>query len=191
MDIDIERARRSASWRDMGTGDHACQIYRDEGELLDTLAAYIGGGLWAGEGALIIATDARISQVEDRLRQTGLDLGHFRAHDRYLALSTALTMAKFVDRGWPDEDRFLEVVTPLVARARGEGRVVRAFGEMVSLLWSRGDYAGAVRLEQLWNRFLEKEDVRVLCAYPRAHFAKGSLESRRAVQNAHSRFIQG
>jgi hypothetical protein len=165
MDTNIERASRPAFWRDMGTGDHACQIYGNEGELLETLTGFIGGGLWTGESAIVIATDAHLAQLEAQLRQTGLDLAHFRGDDRYLALSAELTMAKFCDGGWPDEERFFQVMTPVVERARGPGRSVRAFGEMVALLWSSGQYAGAVRLEHLWNKLLEKERMRLVCAY--------------------------
>jgi hypothetical protein len=188
METNIERARRPAFWRDM-TGDHACQVYGDEGELLDTLSGFIGGGLWAGESAIVIATDARLAQVEAMLRQTGLDIAHFRGDDRYIALSVELTLAKFCEGGWPDEERFFHVLTPIVERARGAGRTVRTFGEMVSLLWSSGQYAGAVRLEHLWNKLLGREKMRLVCAYSRAHFAKGSLQSRRSVQNAHSSLI--
>lgn len=190
MDTRMERERRPAFWRGMGTGDHACQVYGDEGELLETLAGFIGGGLWIGESAIVIATDAHLAQLEALLRQTGLDIAHFRGDDRYIALSAGATLAKFCHGGWPDEERFMQVVTPLVARARGEGRAVRAFGEMVALLWSSGQYAGAVRLEHLWNKLLGKEKMRLVCAYSRAHFAKGSLASRRAVQNAHSSLVQ-
>lgn len=186
MDTNIERTRRPAFWRDMRTGDHACQIYGNEGELLDTLTGFIGGGLWTGESAIVFATDTHLAQLETQLRQTGLDIAHFRGGDRYVALSAELTMATFCDGGWPDEERFFQVMTPLVERARGPGRAVRAFGEMVALLWSSGQYAGAVRLEHLWNKLLEKERMRLVCAYSRTHFAKGSLASRRAVQNAHS-----
>lgn len=189
METNIESSRRPAFWRDMGTGDHACQVYGDEAELLETLSGFIGGGLWMGESVIVIATDARLAQLETLLRQTGLDIAHFRGDDRYIALPAELTMAKFCDGGWPDEERFFEVLTPLVERARGAGRTVRAFGEMVALLWSSGQYAGAVRLEHLWNKLLGKERMRLVCAYSRARFSKGSLESRRAVQNAHSRLI--
>lgn len=189
MDTRLEPARRASFWRDMGAGDHACQVYGDEGELAETLCGFIGGGLWIGESAIVIATDARLAQLEALLRQTGLDVGHFRGDDRYIALSAESTMARFCESGWPDEERFMQVMTPLVARARGEGRAIRAFGEMVAILWSSGQYAGAVRLEHLWNKLLGKEKMRLVCAYSRAHFAKGSLASRRSVQNAHSSLI--
>lgn len=189
MDTRIEGARLPAFWRDMGAAEHACQVYGDEGELLDTLSGFVGGGLWLGESVIVIATEAHLAQLEAMLRQTGLDLGHFRGDGRYAALGAEATMAKFCDGGWPDEERFMQVMAPHVERARGEGRAIRAFGEMVSILWSRGQYAGAVRLEHLWNKLIEKERLRLVCAYSRVHFARGSLQSRRAVQNAHSRLV--
>jgi hypothetical protein len=41
---------------------------------------------------------------------------------------------------------------------------VRAFGEMVSLLW-RVDTAAAVRLEELWNNVIEEHELALLCTY--------------------------
>jgi anti-sigma regulatory factor (Ser/Thr protein kinase) len=42
---------------------------------------------------------------------------------------------------------------------------VRAFGEMVALLWAAGDVAGAIELEALWNDLAEVREFSLLCAY--------------------------
>jgi hypothetical protein len=41
-------------------------------------------------------------------------------------------------------------------------RRVRAFGELVALLWARGDVAATVRLEFLWRQIWQKQTFSVL-----------------------------
>lgn len=54
---------------------------------------------------------------------------------------------------------------------------MRAFGEMVALLWERGDQAATVRLEHLWNDFCRMQTLLLLCAYPRRGFTRHASES--------------
>lgn len=173
-------------WRDMKPGDHACHVYRDENALLDTLCGFVGGGLWSGESAIVIATDAHLMQMEEMLRETGLDLGHFRATDAYIPLSAELSLAKFMDGGWPDGGRFEAFFNSTILRAQRGGRSVRAFGEMVALLWARGQYAATVRLEHLWNKSLEREKIRLVCGYPKDGFSRGHAESIRRIDSSHT-----
>ena len=70
--------------------------------------------------------------------------------------------------GWPDDARFNQVATGLIQRARGPGRRVRAFGEMVALLWHQGHNRATVRLEYLWNKFREEQEFCLFCAYSRS-----------------------
>src|SRR5262249_31356990 len=45
------------------------------------------------------------------------------------------------------------------------------FGEMVALLWSEGNMAAALRLEQLWNELARDHAFALRCAYPIADSA--------------------
>ena len=55
--------------------------------------------------------------------------------------------------GMPDAERFQDAVVPLIEQAcRGRKCVVRAYGEMVDVLWKAGETVAAVRLETLWNQ---------------------------------------
>ena len=76
----------------------------------------------------------------------------------------------------PNEDRFREVIGGLIAEMTRDGRRLRAFGEMVALLWARGDKIAAIRLEDFWNALAKKYDFALFCAYPIGGFA-GSAES--------------
>jgi hypothetical protein len=171
----------------MQDGDHGCQVYDDEGAFLDSLTGFVGHGLWNGEAAVVIATASHLEGLEARLRDTGLDLAHLRADDRFITLSPEMTLAQFMVDGWPQPDRFDATLSQVLARARGKGRPVRGFGEMVALLWQREQYAATVRLEGLWQELVARERVQVLCSYPRRSFARGSASARAQVAAHHTR----
>ena len=93
-------------------------------------------------------------------------------------------------RGWPDEELFQEVITGVLQRAQGSGRRrVRAFGEMVALLWSRGEVAATVQLEHLWNRLCQQEGFSLFCAYPTVGFTQEMSKSVGEICAAHSQIM--
>jgi hypothetical protein len=156
---------------------------------LDALEGFVSSGLRASDGMVVIATPAHRRALEQRLRKRGFDVDLAQAEDRYIALDAAETLAKFMVNGWPDDERFNQVVTDLITRARGNGRRVRAFGEMVALLWDQGNSGATVRLEVLWNKFCEAETFCLFCAYPETGFTKETPVSINEICGHHSRLI--
>jgi hypothetical protein len=91
--------------------------------------------------------------------------------------------------GWPDDARFKAVIGEILDRARQGGREVRAFGEMVALLWAEGYCAATVRLEHLWQRICEDESFSLFCAYPKTGFTEDPIDSITRVCAAHSKVL--
>jgi hypothetical protein len=176
-------------WGEIAPCDHLVQIYEDNGVFLDTLEGFIGGGLRAGDSAVVIATAAHQKALEERLQATGLDLDTARSQDQYIALDVEETLAKFMVKGWPDDDLFIGAITEILARAKARGRRVRAFGEMVAVLWARGDQAATVRLEHLWHGLCEAEQFSLFCAYPKVGFTGDVTESINEICAVHSKVI--
>jgi len=94
-------------------------------------------------------------------------------------------------RGWPDDVLFEQVVTDLLQRAGKDGRRVRAFGEMVALLWKDGHTGATVRLEHLWHRMCHERGFSLFCAYPRIGFTQDADLSIKEICAAHSKVVQG
>jgi hypothetical protein len=166
------------------------QIYEDDG-VLDALEWFIVGGLWAGDCILIIATAAHLRALEARLTAQGFDLDAVRRRDQYIPLDAEETLAQFLVNGWPDADLFEQLITGLLARARRDGRRVRAFGEMVAVLWAQGHNGATVRLEHLWHMICQKEGLPLFCAYPRIGFTQDADASIRDICALHSQMIPG
>ena len=124
-----------------------------------TVVPYLAAGLVHGAPVLVIATAEHRQAFEAALPDDPAGLLAMRDADELLdAIS---------DRGRVDAAAFEQHVGGLVDElgARHPGSTIRAFGEMVDLLWQRGDREGALALEELWNGLQRTRSVALLCAY--------------------------
>ena len=158
--------------------------------LLNTLADYASNGFHAGDAVVIIATGKHITALNTRLKVRGLDLNPLIAADQYLALDADETLDKFMVNGMPDAAKFVEAMTAVMKRARKNGHEVRAFGEMVALLWERGNAKATMDLEDLWNKFCATQRFSLFCAYPKNGFGHNAGNSVMHICSAHSKVIQ-
>ncbi len=167
--------------------EHRVQFYEKDAFLLDELIGFIDAGLEAGQAGVVIATQPHLDDLERRLRERSHPSG------RYIVMDAAETLSKFMVDGWPDERLFAEVVGEVVQRAARDGdhnvRRVRAFGEMVSLLWAQGAREAAIRLEELWDGLAATLPVSVLCAYPMREFHDEGAR-RRLLSNLQRAFAR-
>ena len=178
-------------WGEIAPCEHLVQLYEDGNVFLDTLEGFVGGGLLAGDGIVVIATEAHLQALQMRLLANGFDVDSAVRTNQYVAVEAAEALAKFMTNGWPDERKFEGVVHNLLTRARGNGRKVRAFGEMVALLWAGGHRNAVVRLEQLWHGLCTKEAFALLCAYPKSGFVKPASISANDICQLHSKVLPG
>lgn len=176
-------------WGEVTPCEHLVQIYEDDDVFLDTLAGFAGGGIRSGDGVIIIATATHLEALGSRLTESGLDLAAAEAEDRYIPVDAEELLSRLVFRGWPDDYLFRQGVTELLARAGGGGRRVRAFGEMVAILWARGQNAATVRLEHLWQGICQNEGLSLFCAYPKSGFTQDANVSIQELCALHSRIV--
>ena len=90
----------------------------------------------------------------------------------------------------PDSTKFGETVGAAVSDVAKAWPKVRAFGEMVALLWANGNRDGACKLEALWNDLAKRLSFSLFCAYPIKGFREtDSGASLSDVCGCHSRII--
>ena len=183
--------RSGAFWGQLSETEHAVQIYRDDTTFLDSLEGFAGSGLRSGESVIVVATATHLHEMEKRLRGGWHDLDRARWEDRYIPVLSQETLTKFMINGMPDWDLFDDAIRPLVKRARGAGRKIRAFGEMVGLLWASGNKDGALRLEHFWDRIQAEEKFPLLCAYARTQIRDDLESDLRTICAAHTRVVPG
>ncbi len=179
-------------WSEIAPREHSVQIYGEDNAFIDALEGYVSSGLRRSDGVIVIATAPHLHELEKRLRANWLDVDRARWEERYIALLAQETLSLFMVDGKPDEHLFTEAMERVIVRARGRsGRTVRAFGEMVALLWTQGHPRAAMELEALWNRLQEAHEFALFCGYPRSAFGSDVHTSLRGVCAVHTRIIPG
>ena len=146
---------------------HIVHFYENDAELTETVADFLAEGLVSSQPLIVIATAARRQSLLARLRSKGFDLEYLRRAGRFVLLDARETLTQILDGGSPDPRKFNSHVGAVVERTRRDSghATVRAFGEMVDLLWQEGNTAGAIRLEELWNELGARCALSLLCAY--------------------------
>jgi hypothetical protein len=176
-------------WGEIAPCEHVVQIYENDESFLDLLTGFVGDGINGSECAVVIATAAHLTALEQRLAALGHSVPSLISQVQYIPLDAEETLSKFMVNDWPDENLFNKVITEVIVKARGNNRKVRAFGEMVAILWAKGQVGATVRLEHLWNKFCENEAFSLFCAYPESGFTQDAAESVMHICSAHTKMI--
>lgn len=113
------------------------------------------------------------------------------ANDLYIPLEANEILSKFMVNGWPDENLFNDCISGILSLARKNDRNVRAFGEMVAILWEQGNNGATVRLENLWHNLHSMDKFSIYCAYPKSGFTRNYSDSISEICKAHSKIIDG
>ena len=148
---------------------HSVQFYgADESRLAATVGAYIAEGLKKGESVLVIASPEHTAEFLRRLEYSGGDPGRSVRERRVLFLDAGTMLAGFMVNGEPDQHLFREAIQSALneLHACDAATDSRAYGEMVGVLWERGEYSAAIRLEELWNDLLASAKIQLFCGYP-------------------------
>jgi anti-sigma regulatory factor (Ser/Thr protein kinase) len=161
-------------------------FYDVASEMAIAVADYVDGGLSVGQPAIVLATAPHLADIDAALSNKGVDVSLARARGSYLALDAAETLDAFMVHGSPNADRFVRVVGGMLDAVRVDGVPVRAFGEMVALLWHQGNVAGAMALESSWNDLAEHQRFSLLCAYPTTALGTAELTDVNQVCHLHS-----
>lgn len=146
---------------------HLLQLYQDDAFLAETVCRFVAAAMGESAGAVVIATPLHWALVRARLEERGFDVASVLDRGQLVALDTSDTLEQILVHGTPDRAAFDRVVPRVIAGARRASRFprVHVFGEMVNVLWERGDWAASEQLEMLWNEYARREEFRLLCAY--------------------------
>lgn len=154
----------SVSWPELvrhpGQHDHLVQVYTDAGFLVEAVAEYLATGLRRGEGAIVIARPEHRRRFLAALEARGVDPG-----PALRLLDAQQTLDLLMADGMPQWTAFHAACGGAIAELRLQYPTVRTYGEMVDLLWQRGERSAALRLEDFWNELAKLQTFSLLCGY--------------------------
>lgn len=177
-------------WKEIGPSDHVVQIYNEDYTFLNVLQGFVTSGFAANDCVVVMATDEHLHALEERLRFKGYNVFELKLQDQYIPLNARETLGEFMINNWPDEVLFRHTMSRFLVRAKTRNRKVRAFAEMIALLWTQGNIAATVQLENLWNKMCHNEEFSLYSAFPRGSLNQRALESILYLCGSHSKIIK-
>jgi hypothetical protein len=166
---DFLSARSSHHWALTGPG-HGVQFYRDDAERIRVLRDFVTDGLKAGQPVVAIVASPRLVQLRQVLTDRGFTVRDLEDDGQLILLEARLTLTALMKGHGVDPSRVRGIIGAVLERAGGRRRVVRAYGEMVDLLWKDGQAPAALHLEQLWNALARSYHFALLCGYSADNF---------------------
>lgn len=148
--------------------DHIVQLYQDQDFLGRAVCRFGGAALAKGEGFLIAATLTHWNAWRARLEAQGVDVEAAQERGQMTVLDAEELLSRFMRDGMPDPPTFLGLAADIVGQARAGGRYprVRWWGEMVNVLWERGNVTASMKLEDLFDQYVAKKDgVAIACGF--------------------------
>ena len=169
---------------------HAVQFYGNETSLFTTVGGFLSEGLIAGQPALVIATGPHRVGILEQLTERLIDVQQAMRVGDLIVLDAGEALDRFMVGDNPDAGAFeREMGTQIERLLRGRKRVmVRAYGEMVDVLWKDGRSQAAVAVEMLWNKLSATYGFALLCGYAMGNFYK-QIEQFQAVCRQHTQIV--
>lgn len=148
-------------------GVHGVRVYQADDDLAAAVSAYFEAGFRAGSPAVAVVTADRRRSLTHTLQLGGWSVDDLERERLLVWADADDVLHRILDGPRPSAERFRDIAGGLLdeAAAGFAGRTVRAFGEMVDLLWQSGDRAAAIELEELWNELGKTRNFSLLCAY--------------------------
>ena len=147
--------------------DHIVQLYQDEDFLNRAVCRFAAARIANGEGVILVPTARHWDAFRPRLEAEGVDVEAAQKRGQLTIVDADELLPRFMRNAMPDSPVFLAWRrTSSDRRARG-GRYpkVRWWGEMVNVLWERGDVAASMNLEDLFDQLANKHDIAIFCSF--------------------------
>ena len=159
--------------------DHIVQLYQDQQFLNRAVCRFAAAAIANGEGVILVPTVAHWDAFRPRMESEGVDVKAAEKRGQLTIVDADNLLPTFMRDGMPDSPVFLGLAANVVAQARGEGRYqkVRWWGEMVNILWERGDVAASMNLEDLFDKLAHEQDIAIFCSFLMDNF-NGDVHAR-------------
>lgn len=165
-------------------------FYDDESQLATSVADFLAEGIRFAQPVIVIATPAHVRAFRDALLRRSIDVDAIGT-DQLVWLDAHDTLSAFMEGGRPSRELFDATLGNVFERITSNRRyvTVRAFGEMVDILWREGKTQAALELEDLWNELASRYSFALLCAYGAKSIKPGDVAAVDRICSVHSHVL--
>src|ERR1051325_4489285 len=146
--------------------DHIVQLYQDQDFLNRAVCRFAGSALANGEGIILVPTLTHWDAIRPRLEAEGVDVEAAIKRGQLMVVDADKLLPRFMRDAMPDSPVFLGLAGEIIDQAHAGGRYpkVRWWGEMVNVLWERGDVAASMNLEDMFDQRPREDDIASFCS---------------------------
>ena len=147
--------------------EHIVQLYQDDDFLNRAVCRFAGAAIANGEGIILVPTHTHWNVIRPRLEAEGVDVDAARNRGQLTVVDADEFLPRFLRDNMPDSPIFLGLAADVIGEAHAAGRYqkVRWWGEMVDVLWERGDVAASMQLEDLFDQLAKRHDIAIFCSF--------------------------
>jgi hypothetical protein len=159
--------------------DHIVQLYQDQEFLNRAVCRFAAAAIASGEGVILVPTVAHWDAFRPRMEAEGVDIKAAESRGQLTIVDADNLLPTFMRDGMPDSPVFMGLAANVVSEARGDGRYpkVRWWGEMVNILWERGEVSASMALEDQFDRLAHEQDIAIFCSFLMDNF-DGDVHTR-------------
>jgi hypothetical protein len=170
-------------WRnllhDAAPAEHIVQLYQDEQFLNRAVCRFAAAALAHGEGVILVPTAAHWEAFCPRLEAEGVNIQQAQSRGQLSVVDADELLPRFMGQEMPDAPVFLGLAGEVVTRARGRSQYpkIRWWGEMVNVLWERGNATASMALEDLFDQLAHEQEIAIFCSFLMDNF-DGEIHTR-------------
>jgi MEDS: MEthanogen/methylotroph, DcmR Sensory domain len=159
--------------------DHIVQLYQDQEFLNRAVCRFAAAAIANGEGVILVPTVAHWDAFRPRMEAEGVDVKAAEKRGQLTIVDADNLLPSFMRDGMPESLLFMGLAANVVSRARDDGRYpkVRWWGEMVNILWERGEVAASMALEDQFDQLAHEQDIAIFCSFVMDNF-DGDVHAR-------------
>jgi len=160
----------NTSWQDVlaqpEAGNHIVQVCQNEAFLVDAVTHFIGAGLQNDDASIVvIATPVHRLAFIASLERQGYSVQSAKGEGKIKFFDAESLLSSFMRNDMPEWEAFEKHVGSLMREVQLKYTDVRAYGEMVDLLWQKNKRDAAIQLEEFWNELSKQLKFSLLCTY--------------------------
>ena len=147
--------------------NHIVQLYQDPDFLNRAVCRFAGAAIANGEGVILVPTLAHWNTFRPRLVAEGVDVEAAQERGQLTVVDAEQLLPRIMRDAMPDSPVFLGLAGEVIGQARAGARYqkLRWWGEMVNVLWERGEVAASMNLEDLFDQLARKHDIAIFCSF--------------------------
>jgi hypothetical protein len=144
---------------------HIVEFYVDSTKLAKQVADFAEIGLRGQEGVVLIATREHLDLILNTLTERHFSVKTLEKSGQLKYLQAQSALDEFIMDGNLYWKRFESTIGTSISLLANKYGKVRAYGEMVNILWQKGLRDRAIELEGFWNRLAALYPFCLFCAY--------------------------